>query len=192
MKVKKLKSGFEMPVLGIGTFTFGGEHEADHSRDDEWIKAIKEALEAGYTHIDTAEVYGKGHCEELVAKAIESYDRKKLFITTKVYHTHFKYADVINSAKESLKRLKIKYIDLYLLHSFDSNIPLKDTMEAMNKLVDLGLVKNIGVCNFNPKQLEEAQKYSKAKIAVNQMKYNLWAETGPDVDTFAYCQKNDI
>ena len=192
METKKLKSGFEMPILGIGTYTFGGEHDADCSKDDKWIHAIKDALEVGYTHIDTAEVYGDGHSEELVAKAIEGCDRNKLFITTKVYHNHFKYEDVIKSANSSLKRLKIKYIDLYLLHSFDPNMPLKDTMEAMNKLVEMGLVKNIGVCNFKPSQLKEAQKYSKAKIVVNQMKYNLWANTGPDVDTFTYCQKNDI
>jgi len=192
MESKKLKSGFEMPLLGIGTYTFGGEHEADHSKDEEWIQAIKDALEEGYIHIDTAEVYGNGHSEELVAKAIEEFDRKKLFITTKVYHNHFKYEEVLKSAKASLERLKTKYIDIYLLHSFDPNMNLKETIEAMNKLIEMGLVKNIGVCNFKPEQLKEAQKYSKAKIVVNQMKFNLWANKGPDVDTFAYCQNNDI
>ena len=192
MESKKLKSGFEMPLLGIGTYTFGGEHEADYSRDEEWVQAIKDALKEGYTHIDTAEVYGNGHSEELVAKAIEGFDRRKLFITTKVYHNHFKYEEVLKSAKGSLERLKTKYIDLYLLHSFEPNMNLKETMEAMNKLVEIGLVKNIGVCNFKPEKLKEAQKYSKAKIVVNQMKFNLWANKGPDVDTFAYCQNNDI
>jgi len=192
METRKLDSGFEMPVLGIGTYTFGGEHEADYSKDDEWIRTIKDALGAGYTHIDTAEIYGNGHSEELVAKAIEDYDRKTLFITTKVYHNHFKYDEVITSAKASLKRLKVEYVDLYLLHSFNPGVPLKETMAAMNELVDMGLVKNIGVSNFNSRQLEEAQKCSKAKIVVNQMKYSLWASIGPDVDTFAYCQKNDI
>jgi diketogulonate reductase-like aldo/keto reductase len=192
MDTKRLNCGFEMPFLGIGTFTFGGEHDTDNSKDKEWILAIKDALELGYVNIDTAEVYGGGHTEELVAKAIEGFDRQKLFITTKVYHTHFRYDDVIKSAKASIERLKSDYIDLYLLHSFNPNIPLRETMEAMNKLVDLGLIRNIGVCNFNSKQLQEAQKYSKAKIVVNQLKFNLWANTGPDVDTFAYCQNNDI
>lgn len=81
MESKRLKSGFEMPLLGIGTFGFGGEHEADHSNDEKCIQSIKDALELGYTHIDTAEIYGKGHSEELVAKAIESFDRKK-----NIYH----------------------------------------------------------------------------------------------------------
>jgi len=192
MESKMLKSGFKIPVLGIGTYTFGGEHEADYSNDEQWIDAIKTALDMGYTHIDTAEVYGNGHTEELVAKAIKSYDRKKLFITTKIYHTHFKYNDVIKSAKASLERLKVEYINLLLLHSFNPCVALKETITAMNELVDRGIVKNIGVCNFKPEQLKEAQKYSKAKIVVNQMKFNLWAKTGPDVKTFDYCQKNDI
>lgn len=192
MKTRRLKSGFEMPLLGIGTYTFGGEHEADYSNDEEWIQAIKDALEVGYTHIDTAEVYGNGHSEELVANAIEGFDRSNLFITTKVYHNHSKYEEVLKSAKASLERLKIKYIDLYLLHSFDPNINLKETMEVMNKLIEMGLVKNLGVCNFKPAQLKEAQKYSKAKIVVNQMKFNLSANTEPDIDSFTYCQNNDI
>lgn len=181
-----------MPLLGIGTYSFGGEHEPDYSKDEEYIQAIKDALEIGYNHIDTAEIYGGGHCEELVGKAISGFNRKKLFITTKVYHNHFKYEDVLNSAKKSLERLRIDYIDLYLLHSFDSNMNLKETMKAMNKLVELGLVKYIGVCNFNSLQLKEAQKYSKTKIVVNQMKFNLWANKGPDLNTFKYCQKNEI
>lgn len=192
MLKKRLKSGFAMPVLGIGTYSFGGEDNLDHSKDNEWIQTIKNALELGYTHIDTAEVYGNGHCEELVAKAIEEYDRKKLFITTKVYHNHFRYEDVLKSAKESISRLKLNYLDLFLMHSYNPEMPLKETMEAMNKLVELSLVKYIGVCNFNSRQLEDAQNWSKAKIVVNQMKYNLWANTRPDVDTFSYCQKNNI
>lgn len=78
------------------------------------------------------------------------------------------------------------------MHSYNPEMPLKETMEAMNKLVELSLVKYIGVCNFNSRQLEDAQNWSKAKIVVNQMKYNLWANTRPDVDTFSYCQKNNI
>jgi len=192
MKKKRLGSGFEMPILGIGTYTLGGEHDPDYSRDKDCIEAIKNALDIGFTHIDTAEVYGGGHTEELVAKAIQGRDRKKLFITSKVFHTHFKHDDVINSAKDSLRRLNIDYIDLYLLHSFNPNIPLKETMAAMNELVQKGLVKQIGVCNFSIDQLKEAQKCSKAKIAVNQMKYCLWTKAKPDIETFEYCQENDI
>ncbi|MFH1209843.1 MAG: aldo/keto reductase [archaeon] len=194
---KKLSSGFELPVLGIGTYTFGGEHETDYSNDKEWISAIKTALDLGYTHIDTAEIYGSGHTEELVGKAIEGYEREKLFITTKVYKTNLRYDDVLKSAQESLRRMKINYIDLHLIHSFNPDIPLKETILAMNELVKKGLVRYIGVCNFSISQLKEAQKHSKVKIINNQMKYKIWSETKPDIKkpnikTFEYCQKNNI
>lgn len=189
---KKSDSDFELPVLGIGTYGLGGEHEADYSKDEECINAIRAALDLGYTHIDTAEVYGNGHTEELIGKAIEGYDRDKIFITTKVFKTNLKHDDVIKSAKGSLNRMKIKHIDLYLVHSFNPEIPLEETIRAMNELIKKGWVKHIGVCNFSIAQLKEAQSYSKVKIGANQMKYNLWANTKPDLETFDYCQKNKI
>jgi len=194
MIIKKLNSGFKMPALGIGTYGMGGgEHDEDKSNDDECISAIRDALNLGYTHIDTAEIYGNGHTEELVGKAIGGYDRKKLlFIATKVFKTNLKYDNVIRSAKGSIKRMKIDYIDLCLIHSYNPDIPIKETISAMNELVKKGLIKHIGVCNFSIEQLKEAQKYSINKIVTNQMKYSLWAKTRPDFETMDYCQKNDI
>jgi len=193
MIIKRLNSGFKMPALGIGTYGMGGdEQDEDKSNDAECITAIRDALNLGYTHIDTAEVYGSGHTEELVGKAIEDYDRKKLFIATKVFKTNLKYDDVIRSAKGSLKRMKIDYIDLCLIHSYNPDVPIKETISAMDGLVKKGLIKHIGVCNFSIEQLKEAQKYSMNKIVTNQMKYSLWAKTGPDLETIDYCQKNDI
>lgn len=189
---KKLSCGFEMPALGIGTYSFGGEYERDESRKDEWIRAIKDAIELGYTHIDTAEIYGAGFTEELVAEAIRGIDRSKLFLTSKVWPTNFSYDSVLDSAKDSLKRLNTSYLDLYLLHSFNPDVPLSETMRAMNELVDKGLVKHIGVCNFTAKQLLDAQTVSKAKIVVNQMKHSLWVKNKPDIETFKFCQENDI
>lgn len=192
MKKNKLTSGFEIPSLGIGTYGFGGEHEPDYSSDDKCISAIRSALDLGYTHIDTAEVYGGGHTEELVGRAIEGYDRSKLFITTKVFKTNLNHDNVIRSAKASISRMKISYIDLYLVHSPNKDIPIEETMKALNKLVEAGLVKNIGVCNFSAEELEEAQRFSRHKIVANQMKLSLWAEKKPDIDTIRYCQDNDI
>src|SRR3989344_541042 len=118
MKTKKLKNGFEIPVLAIGTNLMGGEDYGppDYSNDETYIKAIQDAIKLGYTHIDTAEIYGGDHTEELIGKAIKNFDRKDLFITTKVSKYNLKYADVISSAKNSLKRLSTDYIDLYLIH----------------------------------------------------------------------------
>ena len=191
MKTKKLLNGFEMPVLGIGTFGIGGEHKPDYSQDKENIKLIRRAINLGYTHLDTAEVYGGGHTEELVGNSIKNFDRKKLFITTKVYPNHLRYEDVINSAKNSLKRLGTDYIDLYLIHAPNLSIPLKETMGAMDYLRDNGLIRNIGVSNFNVKQIKEAQKHTKNKIVANELKYNLWAKD-IDLKTIKYCQENDI
>ncbi|MBU4284609.1 MAG: aldo/keto reductase, partial [Nanoarchaeota archaeon] len=174
MIIKRLDSGFELPALGIGTYGMGvDEQDEDKSNDAECITAIIDAINLGYTYIDTAEVYGSGHTEELVGKAIEGYDRKKLFIATKVFKTNLKYDDVIRSAKGSIKRMKIDYINLCLIHSYNPDVPIKETISAMDELVKKGLIKHIGVCNFSIEQLKEAQKYSMNKIVTNQMKYSL-------------------
>jgi diketogulonate reductase-like aldo/keto reductase len=192
MKTKKLTSGFEVPVLGFGTFGIGGGHERDASNDEKYIKAIKDALDLGFTHIDTAEIYGANHTEELIAKAIEGYDRKNLFIASKVDVDHLRYSDVLKACKASLERLKTEHIDLYLVHAWNPEIPIQETMKALNELIDKGVVKNIGVCNFTIEQLQQAQKHSKAKIVMNQMKYCLWTKNPPDLKTMKYCQENDI
>ena len=192
MKTKKLKNGFEIPVLAIGTNLMGGEDYGppDYSNDETYIKAIQDAIKLGYTHIDTAEIYGGDHTEELIGKAIKNFDRKDLFITTKVSKYNLKYADVISSAKNSLKRLSTDYIDLYLIHRPNPDIPIKETMKAMSDLVDKKLVRFIGVSAFNVERMKEAQKYSKHPIVANQLKYNLWAKI--DIATIRYCQKNNI
>lgn len=192
MQTKRLLNGFELPVLGVGTCLMGGEDDgpADYSKDEEYIKAIQEAIKLGYTHIDTAESYGGNHTEELVGKAIKKFDRSKLIITSKVSKEHLRYEDVISSAKNSLKRLGTDCIDLYLLHRPNPNIPIEETMRAMNDLVDKKLVRFIGVSAFSIEEMKEAQKYSKYLIVANQLKFSLWKKS--DLKTIKYCQDNDI
>ncbi|MFH0869510.1 MAG: aldo/keto reductase [archaeon] len=190
MYTKKLIGGFEMPVLGIGTFGMGGEHDRDDSKDSLWINSLRTAIKLGYSQIDTAEVYGGGHTYELVREAIRGFRREKLFITTKVSKGHLSYDDVLSSAKNSLQKMEITYIDLLLIHAYNSNIPIENTMKAMNQLKDSGIIRNIGVCNFSINQLKEAQKFG--KIVVNQMKHSLWAKGGADIETMRYCQEHDI
>ncbi|MFH0869252.1 MAG: aldo/keto reductase [archaeon] len=192
METKKLPGGFELPSIGIGTVLMGGEDNGppDYNNDDRYIKAIREAVKLGYTHIDTAEVYGSGHTEELVGKAIKSFDRSKLVITTKVSKEHLKYDDVISSAKNSLKRLGTSYIDLYLIHKFNPDIPIKETMDAMGFLVENKIIRYIGVSTFNTEQIKEAQRYSKYPIVANQLKFSLWKKS--DLKAIKYCQENDI
>ena len=201
MEFKELKNGFKLPVLGLGTWLIGGGWKPNYSKDEEEIYAINEAINIGYCHIDTAESYGDGHTEELIGKAITEFDRSDIFITTKATNTHLGYNDLINSANASLERLQTGYIDLYLIHAPNSEISIEETMRAMDYLVEQKIVKHIGVANFTLEELIEAQKYSKNKIVVNQIEYNLLTRNvgrygnnnhGMESDTIPYCLENDI
>jgi len=111
---------------------------------------------------------------------------------------NLRYKDVIAAAKRSLKRLRIRFVDLYLIHTPNSAIPIEETMRAMDYLVDNGLTRFIGVSNFSVKQIQEAQQNSKNKIVANQMEYNLLVRNEgmhtQDMQSkiIPYCQKNRI
>lgn len=181
-----------MPILGFGTWGVGGFLTKDPSNDDQADrKAIQKAIEAGITHIDTAEMYAQGHAEEIIGKAIKGYDRKKLFITSKV-KDHLQKKDVIRAARRSLKRLAIDYLDLYLIHAPNSQIPISETLEGFDELVYDGLVKHIGVSNFTVSQLKEAQDSTKNKIVTNQIHYSLLSKEQEKEDIISYCQKKDM
>ncbi len=187
---KKLKSEFGMPVYGIGTWHMGGTMMADSSKDAQEVEAIKAALEQRVTHIDTAEMYGNGHAEELVAQAIKGRDRSKLFIVSKVWKTNLSYTDLLKACKASLERLGTDYLDLYLVHAPNPSIPAEETIRALDELKEQGLIKEIGVSNFSVKQLKLAQKLSKNRIVTNQIHYSLAYQDWQDV--VDYCQENDV
>lgn len=190
---KSLKSGFSLPVYGIGTWGMGGERETDYSRDRDDIEALKAAIEHGVTHIDTAELYGAGHAEELVAEVIKDSDRSKLFISSKL-HPQFGSADEIEDRlDQSLARLSTGYLDLYMLHRYPGEgISITDTMRELDKLVDNGKIRSIGVCNFTVPMLEEAKKYTRNPIVCNQVHYSLKCREIVDKGILDYCQANDI
>jgi diketogulonate reductase-like aldo/keto reductase len=174
MEYKELSKGVKIPVLGAGTWGLGGKHSADYSNDESSINAIRSAIEVGMTHIDTAAYYGAGHAEELVGEAIKSYKRTDLFITTKVYRTHLRYNDLLSSMRNSLKRLSIAYVDLFLIHWPSSEVPLKETINALETCVDEGYTRFIGVSNFSLDLFQEAQSYlKKHQLVANQVYYNL-------------------
>ncbi len=190
---KKLKNGFEMPVFGIGTWRMGGDMVRNPLNDDKAdIEAIQAAINSGITHIDTAERYAEGHAEELVGKAIKDFDRKKLFIVSKVAPYHLKYDDILKSAHNSLKRMNIDYMDLYLIHSPNDDIPIAGSIKAMNYLVDNGLTRYIGVSNFTNERVDNAQAHSRHKIVANQLHYNLMIREVERKKILEYSQKNDI
>jgi diketogulonate reductase-like aldo/keto reductase len=190
---KKLKSGFEMPVYGLGTWQMGGRETRDPNNDDDAdIQAIKRAINLGITHIDTAESYADGYTEVLVGKAIKDYQREKLFLVSKVKVIHLKYDDLIASCKASLRRLNTSYLDIYLIHFPNPDIPIEETMRAMNTLFEQGLIKNIGVSNFNINEIEKAQSYTKNKIVASQLHLNLKYREAEKKGVLKYCQKHDM
>lgn len=192
MEFKVLTKNVKISVLGLGTWGMGGGMTPSHTRDKEEIEAIQYAIEKGLTHIDTAELYGAGHAEELVGEAIKSFDRKKLFIATKISPQHlFLKSQILKSAKKSLKRLKTDYIDLYLIHWPAPFAPMKKVMETFDELVKEGLVRYCGVSNFSVRQLVDAQKYTKNKIVTNQVHYSL-LNREPEKALLSFCQKEGI
>jgi len=193
IETKKLKHGFELPLFGFGTWRMGGPDIRDMNNNDKAdICAIKTALDMGIIHIDTAEWYSEGRAEELVSEAIKSFDRSKLIITTKVTPMHLHYNDLINAAKQSLKRLKTDYIDVYLIHNPNPYIDIKESMEAMDYLVEKKYIKYIGLSNFNVPEFIQAQKCSENIITCNHLHYNL-KHRGPLIDgSIKYAQDNDI
>lgn len=172
--VKKLADGRALPVLGLGTWHMGGDaQKAVTDQVEKDIKAIRYAIESGYSHIDTAEVYADGFTEEMVAEAIQPLKRDDIFLASKAKqgnHTKQKLAEALDG---SLKRLKTDYLDLYYLHRFSPDIPLEETAEALNTAVKAGKVKQVGVSNFSAAHVDELQKFLDVKIFANQVHYNL-------------------
>ncbi len=155
-------NGEQVPKIGIGTW---------QSKDDDCVKAVKTALNNGYRHVDTAQAYGN---EEKVGKGIEEsdVDREDIWLTTKVWRDRLNREDLKSSVEESLEKLGTEYVDLLLIHWPFEEMDLEAVLEEMNELVDEGKVKNIGVSNFTPEQMERAQELSDTKILTNQVEYH--------------------
>ncbi len=196
--LKPIKNSTDrIPAIGLGTWKIGGNFVPDYSKDTLWIDALRYGIEysiekIGFALIDTAELYGAGHSEELVGEAIKDFPRERVFIVTKVKSENLRYERVIRSAKASLERLKTNYIDLYLVHWPNPRIPLSETMRALEKLYNEGIVRYIGVSNFDVRLMEEARTYlSVTDIIVNQIKYSL-LDRHAEKEIISYCQKEKI
>ncbi|BAY95470.1 MULTISPECIES: aldo/keto reductase [unclassified Tolypothrix] len=161
--------------------------------DDDSIKTIRVAFEAGITTIDTAEVYGDGHSERIVAEALSDV-RSQVEYATKVFANHLKYDQVIAACERSLKNLKTDYIDLYQIHwpsgAFNTEIvPIEETMKALNFLKEQGKIRAIGVSNFSCEQLAEAAQYG--SIDSLQPPYSLfWRPV--EKELMPYCVEHQI
>ena len=184
-------SGHKIPVLGLGTWGIGGGLSPSTRNDEESVRALQHGLELEMRLIDTAEMYGQGHSEEIVAKAVKS-QRESVFIASKVSREHLHYDDVIRACEASLKRLETDYIDLYQIHWPNDKIPIAETIRALEHLADQGQIHHIGISNFSVKQTREAQNaLSKASLASNQVEYSL-LDREIETDLLSYSEKEHI
>lgn len=192
MKFRTLFTGEQIPILGFGTWRLGGIKHPDTSQDAQIVETIQYAIQIGYKHIDTAEMYGAGHTEELVGLAIREFDRQDIQIGTKVWHTNLRYNDVFNAFRRSLNRLGIEYIDIYSIHLPSPTIPLKETFRALNELVNDGHIRYLGLSNFNAEQLVQAQEYSHTPIVMCQAPCNLYNRKYIKGGLLDHCQEHGI
>ncbi|SIQ53343.1 aldo/keto reductase [Halanaerobium kushneri] len=179
MKKFELKNGNEIPALGLGTSGLRGK---------ECTKVVKKALDLGYRHIDTADMYGN---HQAIAAALNQSDikRKDLFITSKIKSEDLKYNDLKKAADRLLNELDIEYFDLLLIHWPSPEIPVEESLKAMKELKEAGKTKNVGVSNFTIPLLKEALEYDSNLITVNQVEFH---PTLYQKDLLDFAFKNDI
>jgi aryl-alcohol dehydrogenase-like predicted oxidoreductase len=183
--------------IGLGTWAIGGWMWGG-SDDAESIRTIHAAIDRGITLIDTAPVYGFGHSEEVVGRALAQGGRRaKAVIATKVAldwkdGKPFRNASrgrILKEVDDSLRRLQTDVIDIYQVHWPDPNVPIEETAGALKDVMEAGKIRAIGVSNFSPAQMDKFRAV--APLHTNQPPYNLF-EREIEKDVLAYCQKNNI
>ena len=171
------RTGIRIPEVGLGTWRYRGDPAVVHR-----------ALQLGANLLDTAELY---ETEEHVGNAIRG-NRDAYFVATKVSENHFRHQQVISAAESSLKRLGIGVIDLYQLHWPNPEIPIEETMGAVDELVRQGKVRHVGVSNFSVDELRDAEKaLGPGRVVDNQIKYSLFDHAFAD-EVIPYCAERGI
>lgn len=178
MQTVKLNNGVEIPILGFGVFQITDPAECE--------RCVVDAIQTGYSHIDTAASYRN---EEAVGRGIKQSGvaREKLFITTKLWIQSNGYEGTIKAFENSLKRLQLDYIDLYLIHQ-----PFGDVYgewRAMEELYQQGKIRAIGVSNFQPDRIMDLMIHNKITPAVNQIEVNPFQQ---QIDTQKFLQDNSV
>ena len=178
MQTVKLNNGVEIPILGFGVFQITDQAECERS--------VIDAIEVGYTHIDTAASYMN---EEAVGRGIKQSGvaRERLFVTTKLWIQSNGYEGTLQAFERSLKRLQLDYIDLYLIHQ-----PFGDVhgeWRAMEELYGQGKVRAIGLSNFQPDRVMDMMVHNKIKPAVNQIEVNPFQQ---QIETQKFLQDNSV
>ncbi|MBR2143872.1 aldo/keto reductase [Anaerovibrio sp.] len=186
-----LKNGDSLPPLGIGTWKIGDEPKAEEAE----IQAILTGIREGMTLIDTAEMYGDGRSERLVGKVIAQYTkngaRDDLYIVSKVLPWNAGKKKIRHSCENSLKRLGLDYVDLYLYHWIGS-VPLPEVVDGLNQLQKDGLIRGWGVSNFDTDDIKELLSINGGEqCLVNQNLYNIGSR-GIEYDLIDLMNNNNI
>jgi diketogulonate reductase-like aldo/keto reductase len=181
-----LPSGAPVPRLGQGAWRIGEDRR--HHADE--LRALQTGIELGLTLIDTAEMYGDGASEELVAEAIAGR-REHVYVVSKVLPSNASRRGTIAACERSLAHLRTDYLDLYLLH-WRGSYPLEETLEAFAALQKRGSIRHFGVSNFDTADLEEMWSLAHgATVATNQVLYNL-EERGIEWDLLPWCRERGV
>ena len=181
-----LPNGEKVPAFGLGTWHMG----EDRRRAADEVAAVKLGIELGMNLIDTAEMYGNGAAEEIVAEAAAGL-RDRLFIVSKVLPYNASQKGVIEACERSLKRLKTDRIDLYLLH-WRGSVPLAETLAGFTRLERDGKIRHHGVSNFDTGDMQEWVALAGGKtVAANQILYNL-ERRGPQYELIPWCRERSI
>ncbi len=186
MRTVRMPDGTEVPALGQGTWHMGESGTAAKAE----VAALKLGIELGMTLIDTAEMYGNGAAEELVAEATQG-QRDKLFVVSKVYPHNASRSGVPAACERSLQRLRTDRIDLYLLHWRGSH-PLNETVEAFEKLRAEGKIRHWGVSNFDTRDMQGLVRLPDgANCASNQVLYHIGSR-GIEYDLLPWCTEHKV
>lgn len=174
-------TGVQVPVIGQGTWQL-----RDHAAA---AKTLREGLDLGLTHIDTAELY-RG--SEATLAPVIAGRRNDLFLVSKVLPRNASYEGTLRACEASLERLGTDHLDVYLLHWHDGTHPIAETMRAMGELIDRGSIRFAGVSNFDVEELEEAKSaLGKHRLACDQVLYHL-QERGIESDVLPWCKRNGV
>jgi len=159
-------NGARIPLIGLGTWELRGRTCA---------RAVEQALRLGYRHIDTAEMYDNERDvgEGLRASGIK---REEVFVTTKVWPSHFAPRELERAAKESVARLRLSQVDLLLLHWPSTQVPLSETIPALCRMKTMGLTRHIGISNFTVRLIEEAVSLSTEPLVTNQIECHVYLD----------------
>lgn len=187
MDIFRLPSGAPVARVGQGAWQIGEDHRTRAAE----LRALNVGLELGMNLIDTAEMYGSGRSEQLIARVITEERREDMYIVSKVLPENAAAHDTLEACKRTLERLDTDYLDLYLLH-WRGDVPLEETLDAFMALREVGLIRYYGVSNFDVDDLTEAQALpSGVDIATNQVLYNL-EERGVEWNLLPWCRQHNM